>query len=144
MKNVITRMCAFSKDFGWFLLLFVCKPNFKEDNRPKSVCVRARAHVCVCVCLSVCLSLASDSSEAIKVIIIKFGMVTASDMIMHHVLIILSLIFIQGHTFDYFRKCSSNAHLVCCEDCTPTKGLYKLFLVWWPRSSLKVTIASQI
>ena len=41
--------------------------------------------LCVCVCLSVYLSLASDSLEIIiKVIIIKFGTVAASDMIMHH------------------------------------------------------------
>ena len=32
-----------------------------------------------------------------KVTIIKRGTVTASDMIRHHVLIILTLIFIQGH-----------------------------------------------
>ena len=54
-----------------------------------------------CVCVSVCvgLSLASDSSDTIiKVIIIKFGTMTASDMIMHHVLVILTLIFIQGQT----------------------------------------------
>ena len=44
-----------------------------------------------------CLSLASDSSETVEVIIIKLGKVTASDMKMHHVLIILS--FIQGHTY---------------------------------------------
>ena len=45
-----------------------------------------------------CLSLASDFSESIEVIIIKFGTVTASDMIMYHVLVILTLNFIQGHT----------------------------------------------
>ena len=57
--------------------------------------VRARACVCVCVCvsvsvslsvcltvclsvfLSVCVSLASDPSETIKIIIIKLGTVTA-------------------------------------------------------------------
>ena len=50
----------------------------------------------VCVCLSVCVSLASDSLETIEVIIINLGMVTASDMVMHHVLIILTLAFIQG------------------------------------------------
>ena len=37
-----------------------------------------------------CLSLASNSSEPIKVIIIKVDMVIASDMRMHHVLIILT------------------------------------------------------
>ena len=55
------------------------------------------ARACVRVCVSV--SLASDSSESIKVIIIKLGMVTASDMLMHHVLIILTLTVIQGHTY---------------------------------------------
>ena len=36
------------------------------------------------------MSLASDSSETIDVTIIKLGTVTASDMVMHHVLIILT------------------------------------------------------
>ena len=45
-----------------------------------SVCVC----VCVCVLLCVYLSLASDSSETIKVIIIKLGMETAWGMRMHH------------------------------------------------------------
>ena len=44
------------------------------------------------------MSLASDSSETIQVLITKLGTVTASDMLMHHVLIILTLTFIQGHT----------------------------------------------
>ena len=67
-------------------------------------CVCVRVCVCVClsvrlsVCLSLCLSLASDSSETIEVIIIKLGTVTASDMVMHNLLITLTLIFIQGHT----------------------------------------------
>ena len=47
---------------------------------------------------SVCVSLASDSSETVEVIIIELGMVIASDMVMHHVLIILTLTFIPGHT----------------------------------------------
>ena len=59
------------------------------------------ASVCVCVCLF--LSLASDSSVTIKVIIIKLARVTSPDMRMHHVLIILPLTFIQGHT-DLKRK----------------------------------------
>ena len=45
-----------------------------------------------------CVSLASDSSEAVEVIILKLGIVTASDMKMHHVLIMLILTFIEGHT----------------------------------------------
>ena len=49
--------------------------------------------------MCVCLSLASHSSETTEVIIIiKLGTVTASDMLMHHVLIILTLTFMQGHT----------------------------------------------
>ena len=80
-------------------VLFVCKvvndfANFKVDNRE-----RARAHAWARACVRACLSLTSDSSETIKVTIIKFGTVTASDMIMHHVLIILTLTFIQGHTY---------------------------------------------
>ena len=31
-------------------------------------------------------------------VIIKLGTVTASDMVMHHVFIILTLTFVQGHT----------------------------------------------
>ena len=46
---------------------------------------------CVCVCVCVCVSLASDSSETVEVIIIKLGTITASDMRIHHVLIILTL-----------------------------------------------------
>ena len=52
----------------------------------------------VCVCLSVYVSLASDSSETIEVIIIKLGTVTASDMAMHQMLIIVNLTF-RGHTY---------------------------------------------
>ena len=48
--------------------------------------------------MCVCVSLAGDSSETVEVIIVKLGTVTASDTKMHHVLIILTLTFIQGHT----------------------------------------------
>ena len=41
-----------------------------------------------------CVSLVNDSSESVKL-----GTVTASDMRMHHVLMILALIFIQVHTY---------------------------------------------
>ena len=58
---------------------------------PKSV------HVYVCHYVCVCVSLSNDSSQTIEVII-KLGMVTASDMVMHYVLIIWTLTFIQGHT----------------------------------------------
>ena len=60
-----------------------------SDRRPRD---------CVCVRACVCVSLAIDSSEAIEVIIITLGTVTASVMVMHYVLILLTLTFIQGHT----------------------------------------------
>ena len=58
--------------------------------------------VCVCVCgvfvLCVCVSLVTGSSETIEGIIIKLDTVNASDMLTHHVSIILTLTSIQGHT----------------------------------------------
>ena len=54
--------------------------------------------MCVCVCMCVCVFLRSDSLETVEVIIVKLGMVTASDTRMHHVLIILALTFIQVDT----------------------------------------------
>ena len=63
-------------------------------------------YVCLFVC--VCVYFASDFSETVEVIIVQLGMVDASDMTMHHVLSILTLTFIQGHT-DLNRennKCS--------------------------------------
>ena len=77
------------------------------------------------------MSLASDSSETIEVIIIKRGTVTASDMTMHYMLIILTLTFIQfqGHRYHNYEnnKCSIifetvNTRQVCCED-SPTNLL---------------------
>ena len=103
------------------------------------------AKVCLTVCVSVQLiiiimnfnrrnshgSHGSKRRKTINVIIIKLSVptVTASYMRMHHVLIILTLTFIQGHTYlDHENnKCSiiseatwSNSH----QDC-PTKGRYK-------------------
>ena len=61
------------------------------------VCVYVCVCICVCVgaCVCVCVSLTSDTSETINVIIIKQGTVAASDMAMHHMLIILTVTFIQ-------------------------------------------------
>ena len=68
--------------FCWF---FVClTQQILILDHPESVCV--------------CVSLASDSSETIEVLIIKLGTVTASDTRLHHVLIIFTLTFTQGHT----------------------------------------------
>ena len=62
------------------------------------VCACVRACLCVCACACVCASLASDSSETVNAIIIKFGTAADSDMRMHHVLMILTLTtFIQGY-----------------------------------------------
>ena len=49
--------------------------------------------------VSVCVPSASDSSETIEVIIIKLSTATSSDTVMHHVLTMLTLAFIQGHTY---------------------------------------------
>ena len=51
----------------------------------------------MCVYVSRCESLANDSLETIEVIIVNLGMVTASDMGMRNILIIMTLTFIQGH-----------------------------------------------
>ena len=66
----------------------------------------------------------SASSETIEVIIVKLGTVTATDMGMHHVLIILTvtfkvtsiLILKINKCLIIFRNYSSNAHYVCSED----------------------------
>ena len=62
------------------------------------VCALVCASVCACVRVSVSVYLVSDSSETGEVLVIKLGMVTASHMLMHHVLVILTLAFTQGHT----------------------------------------------
>ena len=41
---------------------------------------------------------ASDSLETVEIIIVNIGTVTASDMLMRHVFIILTLTGLQGHT----------------------------------------------
>ena len=56
----------------------------KVYDRPDLVCV--------------CVSLASDSSETVEVIIVNLGFVTASITGMHLMLSILTLTFVQGHT----------------------------------------------
>ena len=65
---------------------------WKKSRQTRQKCVRE------CVRARVCASLASDSSETVEVIIVSLGRLTASEMKMHDVLIILILIFIQGHT----------------------------------------------
>ena len=71
-----------------FFTVFVCKQILTQNQDS----------VCECLCVCVCVSLAIDSLETVDVIIVNLCTVTASDMGMHHVLIILTLTFIQGHT----------------------------------------------
>ena len=87
MDIVLRSNCCF---LSLRAVLFVCKvvsrfANFKEDNRDR-------------VCLCVCVSLASDSSETVEVISVNHGTVTASDMRMHHVLIILTDVHSRSYT----------------------------------------------
>ena len=98
-------------------------------------CVRVCVCVCVCVCVRVCVcvSISSDSSETVQVIIVTFGTVAASVLKIHHVIITLTLTFIQGHTVRNHENnaCliisatiySGNTHEACCAD-SPTKRLY--------------------
>ena len=87
------------------LCVCLCVCGMHARERECEVCVS----VCVCVWYAcererewvwgvcVCVSLASDSSETVEVVIVKLGTVTALDMRMYHVLIILTLPFIQGN-----------------------------------------------
>ena len=109
-------------------IVIVFTKKFKIDN-PESVCVSVCVCLCVClsVCVCVCVSLASDSSETIKDIIIKLGMVTVSDMRIHHVLILLTLTNIQGLTDINHEnnKCSiisETKYGLLTEGCSPTRS----------------------
>ena len=80
--------------------IFVCKADFNVEPRP---CL------CLCaVCLCLCVSLANNSSETVEVIIVKLSPVTAWDMIMHHVLIILTLTFISHTVLNISDNISAN------------------------------------
>ena len=72
----------------------VCKVAYDFANFTVELSLGACVHACVRVCLSV----ASHISQTSQAIAITFDTVTASATKMHHVLIILTLIFIQGHT----------------------------------------------
>ena len=85
----------------------------------------------VCVC----------PSQPISQILITHGTVAASDMRMHHVLIIL-IVTTEIRNVQLFLNCSSSSHQVYGEG-SPTKRLYIANSVQWPCSSPKVTTASQ-
>ena len=74
-----------------------------------------------------CLSLANDSSETVEVIIVNLGTVTASDMMMYHVLTtLLNLTFIQDLNHEN-NKClilSEIIQAVPIRFAVKTQGLY--------------------
>ena len=88
-KRVHIDCYLFVCHFRFFFFVYKVLSDFEKVTIDDPMCVCVRACVRECVCVSVCVLLASDSSE-IKVIITKQGTVTASDMIMHYVLIILT------------------------------------------------------
>ena len=49
------------------------------------------------VCVCVCVPQHKRFQETIEIIIVKLGTVTASGMRMHHLFIILTFTFMQGH-----------------------------------------------
>ena len=99
-------------------------------------CMRAcvRACVCVCVCVSVCLfvclsvCLCVCPSQAIPRKLLKSSSSNLARWLphMHHVLIILTLTFIEGHTdlilnARMFQKVFKHCPSICCEG-SSTKG----------------------
>ena len=90
-----SRFCLLCSFYGAFYGVFKVAYDFEKVSNKRSKS------------LSVCLSdphNLSDPSETIEVIIIKPGIVTASDMVRHHVLTILTLTFIQGHACLHHEK----------------------------------------
>ena len=84
--------------------------------------------VCQYVCLCVCVP-RKRFVDTIETIIINFGTVTASDVLVLHELIVLTLTFIQGHTY---LNHGNNECLIISETirampikfAVKTKGLY--------------------
>ena len=97
MNNNYTsgKWCDMNKTDSLVRQMNVEEVNIESPKRLKKITIAQTVSLWVSV---LCLLLASDSSETVQVIIIQFGTVTASDIIMHHVLIILTLTFVQGHT----------------------------------------------
>ena len=85
--------------FCYHVFCFQSLSDFEKFNRRgQSLCHCQYCH-CVCVCL--CLYIASHISEISKAIAIKISTVTTSVTRMHHMLIILTLTFIQGRTVHF-------------------------------------------
>ena len=107
-----------------------------------------RRDPCLSVC--VCVSLASDSSHTIEIIIIQLGTLTTSEMVMHHMLVILTLTFIQGQT-DLNHKNNKSLIISVTMQAMPIMFAVKILRlksIWplpvrWPWLSFKVTSASQ-
>ena len=78
------------------------------------VCVCRNVRACVRACERACVRACARAIEVI--IIIKLGTVSALDMLMHHVSIILNLTFIHGHT-DLSHE--SNKCLIILETIEP-------------------------
>ena len=74
---------------------------------------------------SVYVCVASDSSETVEVIIVKVCTVTAFIMRMHHLFILLTLIFLHGHTDlnHENNKCLINSETI---QAMPTKLAVKI------------------
>ena len=72
--------------------------DFLQDFLVFFFLVRQPPSLCVCVCVCVSVPHKRFLGNYCEVNIIKLGTTTASDMVMYHVLIILTLAFIQGHT----------------------------------------------
>ena len=87
-------------------VVLICMSLFSKAHTTLNKLKIDQAKVCVL------MYLANDSLETIAVLIITLCTMTASDMRMHHVLIILALTFIQGHTghnnenIKYIYNCS--------------------------------------
>ena len=72
-------------------------------------------HVCLYVCV-LCVSLTSDFSETMDVIIIKLGTVTAPLMLVHQMLIMLTLTFIVHTDLNHENnKCFINYFRNYCQ-----------------------------
>ena len=71
---------------------------YKQTNRKQVFVVFSVFLTLKAICLYICVCVASHISETSEAVAVKHDMVTASVTGLHHMLIILTLIIIQGHT----------------------------------------------